>query len=262
MRRLNQQASMPATRINNPDGDGASVKPFLAEVTGDGALGTMIDLGDYTPTRVCVTGDGLIWTVGEVWSEEFKKEPRRNYAVVRAYDSSGRLVGRYVPRSSIAKGLAPNYHAMVADGAAAYISCGSERVDAYLAMGPRGAGNIWAQIVRDTSAETEYVVRNPKGLVMTGFVADREGVAYASFGEMPSQAGGATTGLASLLKLRPRRWFAEPASVFKIDSLSKRPQWAKVAGQTTSSVLLGQDGGYLVTVTRVDKDKVALQWVK
>jgi hypothetical protein len=73
---------------------------FLARVSPDGANQTIVRLSPFDPRAVTVAMDGTIWVAGFERTEQ-GQEPDLSQNVIRRYDKTGKLVGSYIPWSSL-----------------------------------------------------------------------------------------------------------------------------------------------------------------
>jgi hypothetical protein len=73
---------------------------FLARVSPDGTNQTIVRLSPFVPRAVTVAVDGTIWVAGFERTEE-GQEPDLSQDVIRSYDKTGKLIGSYVPWSSL-----------------------------------------------------------------------------------------------------------------------------------------------------------------
>lgn len=67
---------------------------FLALLSADGQLETVVRLSQFDPDAVTVAADGFIWLAGHEFTPAGK--PIKNSDLIRRYDRTGKLVGSYV----------------------------------------------------------------------------------------------------------------------------------------------------------------------
>ncbi len=74
---------------------------FFALLNANGGMATVVRLFPYYPSRITVASDGSIWTAGlEVTNSKDSTPPASG--VIRRFDSTGKMTGSFVPRSTIA----------------------------------------------------------------------------------------------------------------------------------------------------------------
>ncbi|HUK18064.1 MAG TPA: hypothetical protein VLW65_16680 [Bryobacteraceae bacterium] len=154
--------------------DGAASN-FLAEVSLNGNTVFSVDLGDYTPERVCVAPDGSVWTLGQQWPQESGRTPG-DYAMLRRFNTAGALTDSYVPRNLFARAPALNFH-HGANRTAAFLACGTDSVGVYV-----GAPNTsyWSEVQISGGKETDSTVVTPPHARVTGLVLFGQRAVYAS----------------------------------------------------------------------------------
>jgi hypothetical protein len=78
---------------------------FLALVSADGKDQRIIRTSPYTPYGLAVGSDGTIWTAGLEMIDRSENNPEidPNYLMVRHFDTTGHLLGGFIPRSSLPK---------------------------------------------------------------------------------------------------------------------------------------------------------------
>ena len=76
---------------------------FLAIASADGKTQQAITTSPYTPYGLAVGPDGTIWTAGLEMINRRENNPKidPNYLMVRHFDTTGHLLGGFVPRSSL-----------------------------------------------------------------------------------------------------------------------------------------------------------------
>ncbi len=81
---------------------------FIALVSSDGKSQQIVRTSPYTPFGFTVSSDGTIWTVGAENVGRSEKSPQVNPAngVIRHFDSTGRLMAAFIPRSSLGPSIA------------------------------------------------------------------------------------------------------------------------------------------------------------
>jgi len=79
-------------------GDGRAAA-FLTRISSDGQQQKMIRTSPYVPYVVAVAADGTIWTAGWEIVDGVLVNP--NHDMIRHFDPSGRLLGSFIPRSSL-----------------------------------------------------------------------------------------------------------------------------------------------------------------
>jgi len=199
----------------------------------------VIDLGDFTPMKVCTVGDGSIWAFGQEWPEEVEKAADRvDYSVIRHYNTSGGLLGDYVSRRSVAPMGMPNYHPRVSDGGAAFLECGEDgEVALFAARSPLGSGGFLLAVKQGTASSfSELITRLPGRFVSpTGF-AIGNGL-FVSFASNTPAAGEPEKRGFTLA----RWWKADPIGLYELVTTTGRPTWVSVPTDNYGA-LLGHDG--------------------
>ena len=219
---------------------GVDVHNFVAEIDMQGNTISQIDLGTYTPERVCTAADGTLWTLGQIWAQEPLNPKLRSgdYSLLRRYNAAGKLVGSYLPQSSIlGKEFMRDYHEN--SRSPAFLICGNDSVAVYLSAAPL-ISSVWAEVVLQSGEYSQVLVRTPRQMEATGLALLGTNAGYASFA--PSMRGG----------VFPAKWGHLPPGPAGLYRLVLGPQYAEwqpiqPADQTELiSRLLGHDGTYLV----------------
>lgn len=73
---------------------------YFAWVSPDGRSQSVVRLAPFIPRAVTIAWDGTIWVAGYEETEE-NQEPDQAQHVIRRYDKTGKLLGSYVPWSSL-----------------------------------------------------------------------------------------------------------------------------------------------------------------
>jgi len=80
--------------------DDGRIAHFLAWVAPDGTASQVIRTDPFLPRQVCLTSDGTLWTEGQrAQGSDLDSGPTGG--IIRHFDRTGRLIGSFVPASSL-----------------------------------------------------------------------------------------------------------------------------------------------------------------
>lgn len=206
------------------DDDGREAA-FISWISPDGKTEQTVRTSPYTPYRLAVAPDGSVWTVGLEYVNRSEKDPSVNVnaGVIRHFDSSGKAIGAFLPRSLVPRGpdgigLNGRFLAAARDR----VGWISENGRAYVEVSSDGAVKYYPGLARTS-------VQSPTGLALT-----EDGGTFLST-EIPATA------------TSPRSW-----RLYQLDHA--RPAWVRVvvpgeAGAASWGAIYGAEGNMLAWST-------------
>jgi hypothetical protein len=145
---------------------------FIAVVSPTGDQATTVRLYPYYPTLVTVGSDRTIWTAGVEVVNGKEGGPGINpeYGVIRHFDLTGRLLGSFIPRSSLPS------RSMILNGT---LRSANGRIGWY--TGPiAGPGSQYYEILSDGTVRRYPSIALNKSEYVTGLALMDDGSSYAT----------------------------------------------------------------------------------
>lgn len=156
-----------------------SISNFLGTLDPVGTYSVSVDLGVYTPERICSTADGTIWTLGQEWSKELAAEPQ-DYAMLRSYSGDGTLRNYYLNRSALTVVASISLHRLGPPSVPAFLSCGDDMVGVYIALPGSGSG-YWLEVQPSSGTSRSWTVPIIPDFRITGLTVTSQHIVCASF---------------------------------------------------------------------------------
>ncbi|HEX3683718.1 MAG TPA: hypothetical protein VHU83_14375 [Bryobacteraceae bacterium] len=164
-----------ASYVRSSDGSPTNV---FADLDPSAKESFLVNLGDYSPERICGGPDGTVWMLGQRWASE-GSVPVPDYSMLRSYTSAGAAKGSYFERSTLGFSSAINFH-KGERATPAFLACGDASVGAYIGVPGTGVG-YWAEVQKATGDLRLWTVPVLRDFRMTGIALLGSHAAYASF---------------------------------------------------------------------------------
>ncbi len=151
------------------DGRGSG---FFAVITGDIATATVVRLYAYYPSRVTIASDGTIWTTGleAINGKETGPGVDPSHGVLRHFDRTGKQIGSFIPRSSLASPSVAMY---------GFLRSANGRVGWY--TGPvSGPGSAYYEVLADGTLRRFPTLALNQMEFVTGLGLTDDGSAYVT----------------------------------------------------------------------------------
>jgi hypothetical protein len=144
-----------------------------------GHLLAFVDLGGYTPQRMCTSQDGSIWLVGQAWNQELSANGGA-YSLLQHYASDMTLESSYLPRTGLPSArtidLNPPGRVFGHDGTVGFLSCGVSSVGFFLGT----PFSLWTEVSSGGIVKQLQLSHMP-GSSMTGLLLAQPATVYATF---------------------------------------------------------------------------------
>ncbi|MGC1838357.1 MAG: hypothetical protein WA674_08440 [Candidatus Acidiferrales bacterium] len=137
-----------------PDGTAA---PFIALTDLAGKLANVIQTKDFYPQNVCSAPDGTVWSFGNTFWDEEKRQPKPG-ETLRHFDFKKGQLGAYVPQATFGDILAPS--------ALGYIRCTASSVSVYSRR-----ANVYIEMPYAADAPQVYHIQGSSQLSLKGFAS-------------------------------------------------------------------------------------------
>jgi hypothetical protein len=151
---------------------------FIATISPSGDQTTIVRLYPYRATRLAVASDGTIWTAGIEVVNGKETGPGVNPAngVIRHFDRTGKLLGSFIPRSSLPAPFMAEY---------GFLRAAKGRIGWY--TGPIvGPGSEYYEILSDGTVRKYPSVALKQFEFVTGLALTDDGSSYITTSDTPN----------------------------------------------------------------------------